>query len=174
MDGMDMSNSSGGMGGMDMGGGHSSDSHSGHDSSMSMSMAMTFINAHDTPLFSKAWTPNSTGKYAGTCIFLIILAIINRLLMAFKSICEKRWHAQAMKRRYVVVEGQLPASEQVMSDVDSKEGTLITAQGLEEKVRVVQRTGAETIPWRFTVDLPRAVLAAVIAGVSYLLYVCSN
>lgn len=79
-----------------------------------------------------------------------------------------------MKRRYVVVEGQLPASEQVMSDVDSKEGTLITAQGLEEKVRVVQRTGAETIPWRFTVDLPRAVLAAVIAGVSYLLYVCSD
>ncbi|KAI5298311.1 THO complex subunit 2, partial [Ascosphaera pollenicola] len=169
MDDMDMSGSSGDMGGMDMGSSNSSDSNSGHGSSMSMSMAMTFVNAHDTPLFSKSWTPDSTGKYAGTCIFLIILAIINRLLMALKTICEKRWHAQAMNRRYVVVEGQQPVSEQVMSDDDSKQGTLITAQGLNEKVRVVQRAGVETIPWRFTVDLPRAALGAVIAGVSYLL-----
>jgi hypothetical protein len=53
---------------------------------MSMSdMAMNFFNAYDTPLFSLDWTPTNGGQYAGTCIFLIVLAIIFRFILALRS-----------------------------------------------------------------------------------------
>ena len=43
---------------------------------------MTFFTSTNTPLFSTAWTPDSTGQYAGTCIFLIALAATFRALVA--------------------------------------------------------------------------------------------
>ncbi|PSR80530.1 Ctr copper transporter [Coniella lustricola] len=49
-------------------------------------MNMTFFYSLVTPLFSTAWTPNGIGQYAGTCIFLIILAVIHRSLVAFRSV----------------------------------------------------------------------------------------
>ncbi|KAF1949763.1 hypothetical protein CC80DRAFT_428348 [Byssothecium circinans] len=47
-------------------------------------MAMTFFTSTTTPLFSMAWTPTSSGQYAGTCIFLIIFATIFRSLLAIR------------------------------------------------------------------------------------------
>ena len=46
---------------------------------------------------------------------------------------------------------------------------LVTANGVEERVRVVRRAGRETAPFRLSVDVPRALLVVVIAGVAYLL-----
>ncbi|KAI5285654.1 hypothetical protein KEM52_002350 [Ascosphaera acerosa] len=168
---MDMSGSGTGVGD------HSHHDHSGMSddstgaagSPMTMTMAMTFFNAHDTALFSTAWTPRTSGQYAGTCIFLIVLAVANRLLMAAKTLAEQRWRARAAQRRYVVVEGRAPLAERVAADADSKAAVLVSAQGVEERVRVVHSAGLEIIPWRFSVDLPRAALSALIAGVSYLL-----
>jgi hypothetical protein len=37
------------------------------------------------------WMPMSSSAYAGTCIFLILLAVIFRFLIAFKSVLENRW-----------------------------------------------------------------------------------
>ncbi|KAJ4299998.1 hypothetical protein N0V90_005246 [Kalmusia sp. IMI 367209] len=51
---------------------------------MAMTMAMTFFTSTTTPLFSSAWTPTSTGQYAGTCIFLIAFAAIFRALLAIR------------------------------------------------------------------------------------------
>ncbi|KAF2117466.1 Ctr copper transporter family-domain-containing protein [Lophiotrema nucula] len=48
------------------------------------SMAMTFFTSTSTPLFSMAWTPASTGQYAGTCIFLIAFATIFRAILAIR------------------------------------------------------------------------------------------
>jgi copper transporter 1 len=48
------------------------------------SMAMTFFTATSTPLYSMAWTPSSSGQYAGTCIFLIAFAAIFRALLAVR------------------------------------------------------------------------------------------
>ncbi|PGH04192.1 hypothetical protein AJ79_07170 [Helicocarpus griseus UAMH5409] len=136
---------------------------------MELSMTMVFQNMQNTPLYSNAWTPNSSGTYAGTCIFLIVLAIIFRSLLAAKSVLEHRWAAAAHLRRYVVVAGQMPEAERVLADPSASTGTLVSANGVEEKVRVVRSLGAETAPWRFSVDLPRAALVMVIAGVGYLL-----
>lgn len=48
-------------------------------------MAMVFFAAHDTPLYSNAWTPKTVGQYAGTCIFLIVLSLVFRGLVALRS-----------------------------------------------------------------------------------------
>ncbi|RAL11054.1 copper transporter family protein [Aspergillus homomorphus CBS 101889] len=146
---------------------HSSSSSSSMSSSMTM--AMVFTNSHDTALFSSQWTPSSSGTYAGTCIFLIVLAIIGRLLVAFKALMEQRWLSAHLRRRYIVVAGQSTEAGRIAADPDAKGATLITAQGVEENVRVVRRTTREPLPWRFSVDLPRALIYLVITGVSYLL-----
>ncbi|KAJ5502628.1 Ctr copper transporter [Penicillium fimorum] len=152
------------MEGMDMG---SSSTHS--MSSSSMSMTMVFTNTHDTPLFSNTWTPSSSGSFAGTCIFLIVLAIIDRCLMAFKATMERHWLATHLNRRYVTVAGKSTEAGNIDSDPDAKIASLITAQGVEESVKVVHNISRGPIPWRFSVDLPRALLFLCIMGISYLL-----
>jgi copper transporter 1 len=57
-------------------------SSSGIDKMKMGDMAMTFFTSSTTSLYSKSWTPTSTGQYAGTCIFLIFLAAILRALLA--------------------------------------------------------------------------------------------
>lgn len=112
----------------------------------------------------------SAGAYAGTCIFLIVLAIIGRLLLAARSIQEARWLDKDMKRRYVATQGKLPLSDRISQDTLSKPMTL-TANGVEENVMVMGSAGGIVRPWRFSVDPVRAVMDTVIVGVGYLLYV---
>lgn len=148
-------------------------SHSMSHSDMDMSgggMAMTFNNNHNTTLFSNLWTPASDGAYAGTCIFLIILAIIDRSLIALKAVLERRWHAAHMNRRYITIAGKTSEAGRIDADRDAKFATLITPQGVEESVKMVQTT-TDSMPWRFSTDLPRAVIFFFIVGVSNLLYV---
>ena len=47
-------------------------------------MAMTFFTSSDTPLYSMAWMPGTTGQYAGTCIFLIACAALFRAMLAVR------------------------------------------------------------------------------------------
>lgn len=139
------------------------------DHSTGSSMMMVFTNAQATPLYSNSWTPQSSGAYAGTCIFLILLAVTLRLLFAAKAVLEQRWRAKARDRRYVVVQGQSTEAARVNNNSDAKDGSLITANGLEEKVKVVQNTAKPVIPFRLSIDIPRAGTTTLIAGVSYLL-----
>lgn len=151
------------MSGMDMGSGSHSDS--------SMSMNMVFTNSHATPLFSNIWTPSSSGGFAGTCIFLILLAIIDRCLIAFKATMERYWLAKHLNQRYIAITGKSPEAGKIDADPEAKVASLVTAQGVEESVKVVQSISREPIPWRFSVDFLRALLFLLIVGVSYLLYV---
>ncbi|KAM3074947.1 hypothetical protein ACMFMG_008353 [Clarireedia jacksonii] len=82
MSGMTMTSSSAiststGIDGMDMSSGSST-------VMTSREMAMVFFQSVTTPLYSTAWTPSGDGPYAGTCIFLIALATIHRILHAVK------------------------------------------------------------------------------------------
>ncbi|KAF2666186.1 hypothetical protein BT63DRAFT_427967 [Microthyrium microscopicum] len=131
-------------------------------------MAMVFFNAHNTPLYSENWAPASTGAYAGTCIFLIILGITLRALLASKASIEAKWADQAWNRRYIVVHDNKPLSERIEKDPDAKTGVL-TANGVEEHVRMIGSGPHGVQPWRFSVDLPRAAIVTAIAGVGYLL-----
>jgi copper transporter 1 len=155
MDGMD------GMSGMDgMNMGSSMNSHTG--------MAMAFFTATNTPLYSESWTPQNAGQYAGTCIFLIFLAIALRAIFTAKSFLERKALEAALKRRYVVVAGEKTLSERATNDGDSMTG-ILTTNGVQEDVRVVSAPVQHTQPWRFSVDLPRAVLMTIATGVGYLL-----
>jgi hypothetical protein len=84
---------------------------------------------------------------------------------------ERHWLAKHLNRRYVAVAGKTAESGTIDADPDAKIASLITAHGVEESVKVVQNISRGPIPWRFSVDLPRAFLFLLIAGVSYLLYV---
>ncbi|KAH8171819.1 ctr copper transporter family protein [Sarocladium implicatum] len=145
----------------------------GHDS-MSMEsghggMHMFFQTDENTPLFASAWTPNSAGTYAATCIFLIVLAALARGLIAYRSIQEARWLDRDASRRYVsTAQGRTPLAERISQDRDAKSMTL-SENGMEENVFVVERKRGIVRPWRFSVDPIRAVLDTVIAGVGYLL-----
>ena len=139
-----------------------------------MSMPMVFTTDHSTPLFSSQWTPTTTGSYAGTCIFLVVLAIISRMLQAYRQIIEIKWHDKAVKRRYIVLAGETTEQREKqlgLNDTEKTEEALLTARGVEERVRVLRssRRGVETKPWRFSTDLPRACIFTVQAGVGYLL-----
>lgn len=130
---------------------------------------MVFANSQTTPLFSQAWTPSSTGAYAGTCIFLILLAIIDRSLFALKAVMERRWRAAHLNRRYIAISGRSSEAGRIEVDPNAKLSTLISAYGIEENVKVVHNVADGPIPWRLTVDVPRAGLVLCIVGVSYLL-----
>jgi Ctr copper transporter family len=138
-------------------------------SSSSMTMMGIFTNSHRTPLYSESWTPTSSGAYAGTCIFLVILAIILRGMFAFKSICESRWAAKASNRRFVLVKGQPSEAGKIAADPESTKASLITVNGVEENVKVVRNDRRGVAPFRLSVDVPRAVMTMGIAGVAYLL-----
>jgi len=136
---------------------------------MSISMmSMSFFASTTTPLYSLAWTPTSVGGYAGTCIFLIILATIFRCLIAFKAWKETQWLDAEFNRRYVTVAGKPPKSERIASDTDSKR-LILTENGVEEDVMVVKKRSMGVRPWRISTDPVRAALDTVIAGVGYLL-----
>ena len=140
-----------------------------------MSMSMVFTNNHSTPLFSTAWMPTSTAGYAGTCIFLIILAIISRLLQAYRHVIETKWHDRALNRRYVFVAGETEADRErqaIGPGGEKAEQATLTVRGVNESVKVVKtagRRGLEGVPWRLSTDLPRACIFTVQAGVGYLL-----
>jgi copper transporter 1 len=132
------------------------------------SMAMSFFTATNTPLYSESWTPQNAGQYAGTCIFLIVLAITLRAIFTAKTFLEIRALESALKRRYVVVAGEKTLSDQATNDANSMTG-ILTTNGVQEDVRIISAPVKHTQPWRFSVDLPRALLMTVAAGVGYLL-----
>lgn len=137
---------------------------------MSMSqMQSIFYSSKTTPLFSSAWEPKTVGAYAGTCVFLIVLGVIYRGLFAGKHILEQRWLDQALNRRYIRVRGSATEAERIDADPDGKKGVLVTAQGVEEDIKVVATHARPIMPWRLSVDVPRAAYTTVIAGVGYLL-----
>ncbi|KAF2873288.1 Ctr copper transporter-like protein [Massariosphaeria phaeospora] len=140
----------------------------GSDATSSGGMQMTFLTATNTPLYSNSWTPASAGAYAGTCVFLILLAVTLRALFTAKSFLEARAIESALKRRYVVVADQPSVTDKAMNDASSTTG-ILTTNGVQEDVKVVSAPVKHIQPWRFGVDLPRALLMTVATAVGYLL-----
>lgn len=132
-------------------------------------MEMVFFGSNRTPLYSSAWTPSSTASYAGTCIFLVTLALIFRALVAGKHILEHRWLDQQLNRRYVAVQGIPTEEERINADKEGQNMILRSERGMEERVRVVRSHVRTVTPWRLSVDFPRAAYVTIMTGVGYLL-----
>jgi len=126
------------MDGMDMG-----DTGSSTNATSGSPMMSVFQTSMGTSLYSSAWTPNSTGTYAATCIFLIALATIFRALLALRAWQEQRWLDAELDRRFVVVNGKAPLAETLSRDSLAKNMTMVLSEnGVEENVLVVRRKGA--------------------------------
>ncbi|KAL8413588.1 hypothetical protein RB594_005015 [Gaeumannomyces avenae] len=160
---------------MDMSGGgdgHGADGHgSGGGGGMMMMMMSVFQNDPKTALYSTGWTPQNAAGYAATIIFLVLLAVLFRCMLAAKAWQEARWLDAELKRRYVVVNGRLPMAERAAS-VDSlakQPRAVLSSNGVEEDVVVVKKHTTGPRPWRLSVDPLRAVIDTVIAATGYLL-----
>merc|ERR1712098_449052 len=90
---------------------------------------LSFCTVTSTPLYSSTWTPTSISAYAGRCIFLIVLAVLFRLLVAFKAVLEERCIDAELNRRYVVIIRKQNTKERISSGSDSKIALLGTFLG---------------------------------------------
>jgi hypothetical protein len=154
--------------------------HEGHGMAMDMSMdssmdmggmsgmPMAFFTSTSTSLYSNSWTPANAGQYAGTCIFLIVLSILLRAVFTLKTFLEVKAIETALKRRYVVVAGEKALVDKTADDAHSMTG-ILTTNGVQEDVRVVSSPVKHIQPFRFSVDLPRALLMTIATGIGYLL-----
>lgn len=156
--------------------------------SMAMSDSMTtmdmvFFTSQSTPLFSQYWAPSSTTAYAFTCIFLIALAVILRLLYAVKSVAEANWARKNARRSYIVVQPDRDSGDDgtpYRDDDRQKEADgarlrkpISAARNNPDRMVKVEDAsiGASSLwiaPWRWSVDFPRALLYTIIVGVGYL------
>ena len=139
-------------------------SSSSHSTMMSMStMQITFFTSTATPLYATSWMPSTTGQYAGTCIFLIVLAVIFRALFAVRAAQERKWELTESRRRYVIAGADKKERGSSRSSEDKANiGGFSNVAGFKRKTGGVR-------PWRISQDAPRACLDVVIAGVGYLL-----
>ncbi|KAK1969295.1 ctr copper transporter [Colletotrichum sublineola] len=123
--------------------------------SMPMSdMSMTFFQAVKTPLYSNAWTPGNEGQYAGTCIFLIMLGSILRILLAVKPILEDRFWRNLPTHTTKDAE----SAHFVESDEPGKAGVVVKGDFVQ------QWKG-----WRAGPAAARATYEVVVGGIGYLL-----
>lgn len=133
-------------------------------------MAMVFFTSTRTPLYSNTWTPLTTGRYAGTCIFLIVFAVIFQGLFAIRAILQRGWQEKEVKRRYNIAGNGETAGVQSSDSVGMLESDTVGLKSEGPRGNHVESL-QKVRPWRLTEDLPRACLDVVIAGVGYLLYV---
>lgn len=125
-------------------------------SSMSMSMAdmkMTFFTSFKTPLFADDWTPASKGHYAGTCIFLIVLAVILRVLIALRPILEGRVWTDGVRH-----------GEDLHAALHTHQKPYVSGWRLS-----LQELGNRWSRWRVNPAAGRATYELLLAGVAYLL-----
>ena len=131
-------------------------------------MFSTFSAGTGTPLYFSKWMPISITAYTGTCVFLIVLAISFRVLIAFRFVVEERRINTELNKRYVVITRKSNTKERVSTDSNSKIA-LLTENGLEEDVMVVRKKMEGPMPWSIAVDGSKAAIDTIIAGILFLL-----
>jgi hypothetical protein len=84
---------------------HDNNSHDQHGSmSMPTTMPMTFFASNTTPLYTPAWQPKTSAHYALTCLFLVLLCIVFRALLAARCNLEVLLRALGRARRRPAME----------------------------------------------------------------------
>lgn len=142
--------------------------------SMDMSqMAMTFFTSVTTPLYSTAWTPTSDGVYAGTCVFIIVLAVSHRVLIALRNILsEPAGHsaaaAAAAARRRLKAEGGAPQS--ASSNDGHEEDVYPSRNGTPSFVYRIRQSMRQN-PFRVASETVRGLAEVFISGIGYLLMI---
>ncbi|KAI1630933.1 Ctr copper transporter family-domain-containing protein [Biscogniauxia mediterranea] len=117
----------------------------------SADMAMVFFQSATTPLYSLDWTPTSEGSYAGTCIFLIMLGIAHRILVALRSAL-----LYSKSELEQVIAKESFANEEAYRNSPESVGNRL-------------RSHWTSHPFKVATETTRAVLEVIISGFGYLL-----
>ncbi|KAH7024618.1 Ctr copper transporter [Microdochium trichocladiopsis] len=137
-------------------------------------MAMVFFQSVTSPLFSKAWTPADPGAYAGTCIFLIVLATVHRILIALRNI----YFCSAVlsdPRRTKELSGGSGNGGADCCNSNGPDDDAVVGPGYRrhlgrrEGFWAALRRARRSCPFRTSTETARAVAEVVISGVGYLL-----
>jgi hypothetical protein len=110
------------------------------------------------------WTSRSTNAYAGTCIFLSILSVLFRFLVAFESVLEKHRIDVEIDRRHFMYAKEPAPNELINSD----EKSVLLPKGTKGN-SILVRHDMDIRPWRRTLDCSRAATDSLIVGILYLL-----
>ena len=85
-------------------------------------MSMTFFHSAATPLFWDWWKPSGPAQYAATCIFLIVLAAVTRILFAIRPVLYARFpggsYSQNERVHRYVGERLLPGDEKTTAETE--------------------------------------------------------
>lgn len=117
-------------------------------------MSMTFFTSFKTPLYSEDWIPTSEGTYAGTCIFLIALSVILRVLLALRPILESRLWTDGIRHS--------GGGDPLIGERDMGKHVSGVQQSMAE-------LGSRWSRWRVNPAAGRATFELIVAGLSYLL-----
>lgn len=134
-------------------------------------MAMTFFLSANTPLFFPSWTPSDTWGHAATCIFLVLLAVIMRILLASKPILEAAvWRPQ----RGADAHEMLPSDDCCDEDPDRTKEQQYLIQSREELGggalrRVLREVKSRSHGPRLASRGLRALFEMTLAVIGYLL-----
>ncbi|KAK9474134.1 Ctr copper transporter family-domain-containing protein [Dipodascopsis tothii] len=144
----------------------SSTTSSSMDMSSSSSMSMLFHTSYTESLFASGWTPSTNGKYAGACIFLIVLAVVYRCVHVVKFRTEKYFVRCECRRG-----GHLAAARS-SSDSESEKPVRSRHTGSgnccsSAKFSIFDLHDVR--PWRLSVEVPLALLQVLLSGIGYLL-----
>ncbi|SMQ55595.1 unnamed protein product [Zymoseptoria tritici ST99CH_3D7] len=131
---------------MNMNSGMESTDHSGHSMMSMANMIMTFFTSRSTPLYAESWTPNTTGQYVGTIIFLIVLAAIFRAIVVLRVNFDGLMAWYTYRRE----------TSMLRKDFEGEDA------GLRSNIQKGR-------PWNINIALARACLDTILAGTSYLL-----
>lgn len=120
------------------------------------SMAMVFFQSATTPLYASAWTPSGAASYTGTCLFLVVLAVLHRVLLALRNVLFQgppSPHAKPISLHHADLEPSLYQ--------DDKEPRTSSRRRIRRAVRAQ--------PFSLGTEAARASLEVLIGGVGYLL-----
>jgi solute carrier family 31 (copper transporter), member 1 len=118
------------------------------DTTTFIRMDMIFHQSVTTPLFSAAWAPAGQASYAGTCVFLIVLALVHRILQA---------------AIHTVLRSTRPSNDTgsayVATDVEGKRSALARQLGTEWHMH----------PFELGTEIVRGLIDVFVDGIGYLL-----
>jgi hypothetical protein len=115
-------------------------------------MPMTFYTSTTTPLYTTAWTPKTPAQYAMTCLFLVLLCVVFRGLLAARG--NMPW---------------LLASVPPKKDTPEQVSCCAEEDGLQKTFRGELASGSQAKRSKVWEILLRAMLDTSLAIVSYLL-----
>ena len=132
-------------------------------------MDMVFFTATDTTLFFSWWKPSSEAQYAGSCIFLILLATISRTLLAGKYLLEQIWLHRVRERKVLIADDQMPLTKQNGNE-SSPSNEMLASDDVGYDERPDNVKSPPLLHRHISIDLFRALYVTLIASVGYFLY----